>query len=90
MAVKFSETQDWFDRLLREVVDAPSLEALKVSLDRVLGSQIEWLATLFMAGIWSSMIFKVPSNPRHSIILYGETSPEQMSWRHPRRGWMGL
>ena len=37
-------------RLPKEVVDAPSLEALKARLDVALGSLIWWLVTLPMAG----------------------------------------
>ena len=39
-----------WNRLPREVVDAPSLEALKARLDVALGSLVCWLATLNMAG----------------------------------------
>ena len=37
-------------RLPKEVVDAPSLEALKARLDVTLGSLVWWLATLHIAG----------------------------------------
>ena len=36
--------------LLREAVDAPSLETFKARLDGALGSLIWWVATLSMAG----------------------------------------
>ena len=36
--------------LPKEVVDAPSLEALKAGLDVALGSLVWWLATLHTAG----------------------------------------
>ena len=36
--------------LLKEVVDAPSLEAFKARLDVALGSLVWWLATLHIAG----------------------------------------
>ena len=39
-----------WNRLPKEVVDAPSLEAFKVRLDVALGSLVWWLATLHMAG----------------------------------------
>ena len=39
-----------WNRLPREVVDAPSLEAFKARLDVALGSLVWWLATLHIAG----------------------------------------
>jgi len=39
-----------WNRLPKEVVDAPSLQALKVRLDVALGSLVCWLATLHTAG----------------------------------------
>jgi len=39
-----------WNRLPKEVVDAPSLEAFKARLDMALGSLVWWLATLHMAG----------------------------------------
>ena len=39
-----------WNRLPKEVVDAPSLEALKARLDVALGSLVWWLVTLPMAG----------------------------------------
>ena len=38
------------NRLSKEVVDAPSLEAFKARLDVALGSLVWWLATLHIAG----------------------------------------
>ena len=38
-----------WNRLPKEVVDAPSLEALQARLDVALGSLIQWLATLPVA-----------------------------------------
>ena len=38
------------NRLPKEVVDAPSLEAFKARLDVALGSLVYWLATLHIAG----------------------------------------
>ena len=38
-----------WNRLSREAVDAPSLEALKARLDVALGSLVWWLATLHIA-----------------------------------------
>ena len=39
-----------WNRLPKEAVDAPSLQALKVRLDVALGSLVCWLATLHTAG----------------------------------------
>ena len=39
-----------WNRLPKEVVDAPSLESFKARLDVALGSLVWWLATLHMAG----------------------------------------
>ena len=39
-----------WNRLSKEVVDAPSLEAFKARLDVALGSLVCWLATLHIAG----------------------------------------
>ena len=39
-----------WNRLPKEVVDAPSLEAFKARLDVALGSLVQWLATLPIAG----------------------------------------
>jgi len=39
-----------WNRLPKEVVDAPSLEALKARLDVALGSLVCWLVTLHIAG----------------------------------------
>ena len=39
-----------WNRLLKEVVNAPSLQAFKVRLDVALGSLVWWLATLPMGG----------------------------------------
>ena len=39
-----------WNRLPKEVVDAPSLEALKARLDVAVGSLVWWLATLHIAG----------------------------------------
>jgi len=40
----------YWNRLPKEVVDAPSLEAFKARLDVALGSLVWWLVTLHIAG----------------------------------------
>ena len=49
---KFFHTEggDALNRLPKEVVDAPSLEAFKARLDVALGNLVRWLATLHIAG----------------------------------------
>ena len=51
----------------------PSLEVFKARLDGALGSlgcyEMWRLVALHVAGGWSFMIFRVPSNPGHSVIL---------------------
>ena len=42
--------QDHWNRLPKEAVDAPSLEAFKARLDVALGSLVWWLVTLHIAG----------------------------------------
>jgi len=58
-----------WDRLPREAVDAPSLEVFKTRLDGALSNLGWWKMSLLMAGGWNQMIFKVSSNPNHSMIL---------------------
>ena len=63
------EGGDTLNRLPKEVVDAPSLEAFKARLDVALGSLGCWLATLHIAGGWNWMSIVVLFNPGHSVIL---------------------
>ena len=58
-----------WNRLPKEVVDVPSLEAFKARLDVALGSLVWWLATLHIAGGWNSMVIVILFNPGHSMIL---------------------
>ena len=50
---KFFHTEggEALNRLPKEVVDAPSLQAFKARLDVGLGSLVCWLATLHIAGV---------------------------------------
>ena len=57
------------NRLPKEAVDAPSLEAFRARLDVALGSLVWWLATLHIAGGWNEMTIVVLFNPSHSMIL---------------------
>ena len=59
-----------WNRLPKEVVDAPSLEALKARLDVALGSLVCWLATLHIAGGLKLNDHCGPFNPGHSMILW--------------------
>jgi len=38
-------------------------------LDGALSTLVWWKMSLLMAGVWNQLIFKVPSNPYHSVIL---------------------
>ena len=57
------------NRLPKEAVGAPSLEAFKARLDVALGSLVCWLVTLHTAGGWNKMSTVVLFNPGHSMIL---------------------
>ena len=63
------EGGDALNRLPKETVDAPSLQAFKARLDVALGSLGCWLATLHIAGGWDEMSIVVLFNPGHSVIL---------------------
>ena len=59
-----------WNRLPREVVDAPSLEVFKSRLDGALSNLVWWKVSLPMAeGVGTRWSLKVPSNPNHSVIL---------------------
>ena len=60
---------DALNRLPKEAVDAPSLQAFKARLDVALGSLGCWLATLHMAGGWNSMSTVGLCNPGHPMVL---------------------
>jgi len=60
---------DALNRLPKEAVDAPSLQAFKARLDVALGSLVCWLATLHIAGGWDWMSIVVLFNPGHSMTL---------------------
>jgi len=58
-----------WNRLPKEAVDAPSLQAFKARLDVALGSLVCWLATLHLAGGWNSMTIVVLFYTGLSMIL---------------------
>jgi len=61
-----------WNRLLKEVVDAPSLETFNARLDVTLGSLVWWLATLQIAG-GSKLDDRGPFQPRpfyDSMVLF--------------------
>ena len=67
------EGGDALNRLPKEAVDAPSLEAFKARLDVALGSLVWWLATLHIAGVLKLDDHCGPFQPRpfyDSMILY--------------------
>ena len=57
------------NRLPKEAVDAPYLEAFKARLNVALDSLVCWLVTLHVAGVWNWMITVVLFNPGHSVIV---------------------
>jgi len=62
-----SQGSDALNRLPKEAVDAPSLQAFKARLGVALGSLGCWLVTLHIAGGWNSMSTVVLFNPGHSF-----------------------
>ena len=60
---------DALNRLPKEAVGAPSLQALKARLDVALGSLGWWLLTLHIAGGWNWMSIVVLCNPGRSMVL---------------------
>ena len=48
---------------------APTLEGSKARLDGAWSTLVWWKESLPTTGGWNEMIFKVPSNPNHAIIL---------------------
>ena len=58
-----------WNRLPKEAVDAPFLQAFKARLDVALGSLVCWSSTLHIAGGSNKMIIVVFFNPACSMIL---------------------
>jgi len=67
--IQHSEGGAALNRLPKEAVGAPSLQAVKARLDVALGSLGCWLATLHIAGGWNWMSTVVLCNPGCSMIL---------------------
>ena len=65
MEVFHPEGGDALNRLPKEAVDTPSLQAFKARLDVALGSLGCWLVTLHIAGGWDTGGF----NPGLSMVL---------------------
>jgi len=80
-----------WNRLPKEAVDAPSLEAFKARLDVALGSLVRWLVTLHIAGGLKPDDHCGPFQPRpfyDSVIkcrvnssLFISTFPSVSVWR---------
>ena len=68
-----------WNRLPKEAVDAPSLQAFKARLDVALGSLVCWLVTLHIAGGWNQVITVVLFNPGHSVMDSLQIGPNYSS-----------
>ena len=60
------------------VVDALSLKAFKVSLDKALGNLIKLCCPWSLQGSWTRWLSEVPSNSKDSVSLWGIHS---FSWQ---------
>jgi len=60
------------NRLPKEAVDAPSLQAFKARLDVALGSLVCWLVTLHIAGGWNCVSIVLLFNPGRPMIFSGQ------------------
>ena len=67
---KFFTQRVVMQRLPKEVVDAPSLEAFKARLDVALGSPVWWLVTLHIAGGLKLDDHCGPFQPRPFYVYY--------------------
>ena len=79
-----TEGGDALNRLPKEVVDAPSLEAFKARLDVALGSLVWWLVTLHTAEGLKLEGHRGPFQPRpcyvssNLILLYEHQQEKQL------------
>jgi len=60
-------------RLLKKAGDGPSLAVFKARLHGAVSNLVWWKVSLPMAGGWNWKIFKLPSNPNHSMIPLTQT-----------------
>jgi len=60
----------YWNRLPREVVDAPSPKLFKARLDGALGNFVWREVSLPIAGGWNLVILNIPSNLKHSMVSY--------------------
>jgi len=58
-----------WNRLPKDIVDAPSLVTFKVRLDQALGNLIELWCPCSLQGSWAGWPSEVPSNSKDSMIL---------------------
>jgi len=75
-----------WNRLPKEAVDAPSLEAFKARLDVALGSLVWWLVTLHRAGGLKLHDHCGPLQPRP---FYDSMIQALLGVRHCRQTWFG-
>lgn len=59
-----------WNRLPNDVFDAPTLETLKVRLDKALGNLIVLWCPCSLEGNWTRWTSEVPSNSKDSVILW--------------------
>ena len=55
-----SEGDEALEQVVRDMVDAPSMETLKARLNQALSNLLELWMLLFIAGLLDSMAFKGP------------------------------
>ena len=68
-----------WNRLTREVVDAPFLETSKVRLDGAVSTWSGYQCPCSLHGSWTRWPLKVPSNSNHSMTIWNNCLEEKMS-----------
>ena len=58
--VFYSESGEALEQVVRDMVDAPSMETFKARLNQALSNLLELWMPLFIAGLLDSMAFKGP------------------------------